>query len=51
MEFLDISSLGATYCYVVKIEQKFKQRNRWDFGSMNTSQEKVGKGSPNMQTK
>ena len=47
MEFLDISSLGAAYRYAVKIEQKFKQRNRRDFGSVNTSQQKVGKGSPN----
>jgi hypothetical protein len=26
MEFLDIASLGTTYRYVVKIEQKFKQK-------------------------
>jgi hypothetical protein len=26
MEFLDISSLGMTYQYVVKIEQKLKQK-------------------------
>jgi hypothetical protein len=26
MEFLDISSLGITYRYAVKIEQKFKQK-------------------------
>ena len=51
MDFQDISSLGAAYRYVVKIEQKFKQRNRWDFGSMNASPQKAGKGSPNMQTK
>jgi hypothetical protein len=25
MEFMDISSLGVAYKYVVKIEQKFKQ--------------------------
>ena len=37
MEFLDIPSLGAAYHYAVKIEQKFKQRNRMDFGSVNTS--------------
>ena len=37
MEFMDISSLGVAYHYAVKIEQKFKQRNRWDFGSVNTS--------------
>ena len=43
MEFLDISSLGATYRYVFRIEQKIKQRNRRYFGSMNTSQQKVGK--------
>ena len=34
MEFLDISSLGTTYRYATKIEQKFKQKNR-DFGSAN----------------
>ena len=28
MEFLDISPLGIAYRYVVKIEQKFKQRNK-----------------------
>jgi hypothetical protein len=26
MDFLDIASLGTTYRYVVKIEQKFKQK-------------------------
>ena len=51
MEFLDISSLGAAYCYVVKIEQKIKKRNMRYFGSVNTSHQKVGKGIPNMQTK
>jgi len=34
MEFLNISSLGTTYRYAVKIEQKFKQKKR-DFGSTN----------------
>jgi hypothetical protein len=28
MDFLDISSLGVAYRYVVKIKQKFKQRNK-----------------------
>lgn len=28
------SSIGATYQYTVKIEQKFKQK-KWDFGSVN----------------
>jgi hypothetical protein len=46
MEFLDISSLGTTYRYVVKIEQKFKQKKR-EFGSMNSSTVKQGKGNPN----
>jgi len=36
MEFLDISSLGATYRYVVKIEQKLKQKTR-QFGPGNPS--------------
>ena len=34
MEFLNIFSLGTTYRYAVKIEQKFKQKKR-DFGSAN----------------
>jgi hypothetical protein len=46
MEFMDIPSLGATYRYVVKIEQKLKQKMR-KFGPGNPSQQKVGKGSPN----
>ena len=50
MEFLDISSLGMTYRYVVKIEQKLKQK-MWQFGSRNPSQQKTGKGSPNPQKK
>jgi hypothetical protein len=50
MEFLDISSLGATYRYVVKIEQKLKQKMR-QFGSANPSQQKQGKGGPNPQNK
>jgi hypothetical protein len=46
MEFLDITSLGTAYRYVVKIEHKFKQKQR-EFGSANPSQLKQGKGSPN----
>ena len=45
MEFLDISSLGMTYQYAAKIEQKFKQKKR-DFGSAN---QKQGKGAPKPQ--
>ena len=41
MEFLDISSLGTTYRYAAKIEQKLKQKKR-DFGSAN---QKQGKGA------
>jgi hypothetical protein len=37
MEFFDISSLGAAYRYVVKIEQKLKQNTR-QFGPGNASQ-------------
>jgi hypothetical protein len=47
MEFLDISSLGVTYRYVVKIKQKFKQQNKWEFGFANPQQPKYGKGIPN----
>jgi hypothetical protein len=46
MEFMYISSLGATYRYVVKIEQKLKQKT-WQFGPRNPSQQKPGKGVPN----
>jgi hypothetical protein len=39
MQFLDISSLGTTYRYASKIEQKFKQKKR-DFGFANQKQAK-----------
>jgi hypothetical protein len=29
MDFLDISSLGVSFRYVVKIEQKFKKQSKW----------------------
>jgi hypothetical protein len=45
MDFLDITSLGATYRYVVKMKQKIKQKRR-EFGSANSSQQKQGKGDP-----
>jgi hypothetical protein len=50
MEFLDISSLGAAYRYVVKIEQKLKQKT-WQFGPGNPSQKNKGKGGPNPYNK
>jgi hypothetical protein len=50
MEFLDISSLGTAYRYVVKIEQKLKQKTR-QFGPGNPSQQNPGKGGPNPRTK
>jgi hypothetical protein len=50
MEFLDITSLGTDYRYVVKIEQKFKQK-RQEFGSANSSQPKQGKYGSNPQNK
>jgi hypothetical protein len=50
MEFLDISSLGAAYRYVVKIEQNLKQKMR-QFGPGNPSQQKPGKGDPNPHNK
>ena len=42
VEFLDISSLGTTYQYVAKIEQKLKHKNQ-DFGLVN---QKELKGAP-----
>jgi hypothetical protein len=50
MDFLDISSLGASYRYVVKIEQKFKHQNKWEFGSTNLQQPKYDKDVPNKQS-
>jgi hypothetical protein len=50
MEFLDNASLGVAYRYVVKIEQKFKQKRR-EFGSANSSHPKQGKVGPNPQNK
>jgi hypothetical protein len=49
MDFLDISSLGVAYRYAVKIEQKFKQWSKREFGFENTPQQKHGKGNPNSQ--
>jgi hypothetical protein len=50
MDFLDISSLGVAYRYVVKIEQKFKHQNKWEFGSANPQQPKYDKDGPNKQS-
>jgi hypothetical protein len=50
MDFLDISSLSAAYPYAVKIEQKFKHQNKWDFGSTNLQQPKYNKDVPNKQS-
>jgi hypothetical protein len=47
MDFLDISSLGATYRYAVKIEQKFKHQNKREFGFANLQQPKYDKDGPN----
>jgi hypothetical protein len=49
MDFLDISSLGVAYRYVVKIEQKFKHQNKQEFGSANPQQPKYEKDDPNKQ--
>jgi hypothetical protein len=47
MNFLDISSLGVAYQYVVKIKQKFKHQNKRDFGSTNLQQPNHDKDVPN----
>jgi hypothetical protein len=49
MDFLNISSLGVAYRYVVKIEQKFRHQNKWEFGSANLQQPKHDKDDPNQQ--
>ena len=50
MDFLDISSLGFAYPYAVKIEEKFRQKNKRDFGPANPPQ-KQGKGNPGPQNR
>jgi hypothetical protein len=50
MDFLDITSFGMAYRYVVKIEQKLKQKMR-QFGPGNRSQKNQGNGGPNLQNK
>jgi hypothetical protein len=51
MEFLDISSLGAAYRYVVKIKQKFKQRNKRGVWICECITTEVRKRNPNTQNK
>ena len=50
MDSLDIFSLGAAYRYAIKIKQKFKQKNKRDFGSAN-QQQKPRKSVHNSQPK
>ena len=46
MDFMYITSLGTSYKYDVKIEQKFKKKRK-EFGSAKYSQLKYGNGGPN----
>ena len=50
MDFLNISSLGVSYQYVVKIKHKFRHQNKWEFGSENPQQPKYDKHDPNQQS-
>jgi hypothetical protein len=50
MDFLNISSLGDAYRYVVKIKQKFRHQNKWEFKFSNMQQPNHGKDIPNQQT-
>ena len=50
MDLLDISSLGATYWYAVKIEQKFKHQSKREFEYANPQQPKYEKDDPNKQS-
>jgi hypothetical protein len=51
MDFLDISSMGVAYRYVVKIGKKFKKQSKQGFRFENTPQQNHGKGNPNSQNK
>jgi hypothetical protein len=46
MDFLNISSLGFTYRYIIKIKYKFRHQNKWEFKYLNTKQPKHGKYDP-----
>lgn len=43
--------MGVAYIYEVKIEQKFKQKGKKEFGSTNTPKTKKDKGCPNFHHK
>jgi hypothetical protein len=49
MDFLNISSLGASYRYVVKIEHKFRHQNKWELGPTNIEKPKHSKDDPKQQ--
>jgi hypothetical protein len=49
MDFLDISSFGVAYRYVVKIEKKFRHQNKREFGSPNPKKPKYEKDDPDKQ--
>jgi hypothetical protein len=50
MDLLNISLLGVSYRYNVKIEQKFRHQNKWEFRYANMQQPKHGKYDPKQQT-
>jgi hypothetical protein len=50
MDFLDISSLGVAYQYAIKIEKKFKNQNKQEFGSVNLQQPKYDKDNLEKQS-
>jgi hypothetical protein len=50
MDFLEISSLSASYRYDVKIEHKFKHHKKREFGFANPQQVKYDKDEPNKQS-
>jgi hypothetical protein len=50
MDFLDISSLGVSYRYAIKIELKFKHQEKREFGYANPQQPKYDKDDPNKQS-
>jgi hypothetical protein len=49
MDFMDISSLGVTYRYDVKIENKFRNQKKWELVSPNPQQPKYEKDDPDKQ--
>jgi len=51
MEFLGVSPLGDSYQYVIKINYKFKKKNKREFMPVNPPYKNHGKSIPSSENK